>query len=645
MSGPTRSPPFAGGPAALPAVAALALLIAGPRAGAAPSGGIAPEGSPKWDYVLTDTTVTGDVVVPPGERWLIGPNVEVRGNVRTVDGTIAMRPGSNLRFVGADPDAFVGGGMRFAPELARDIGLWVEGRGVLDIRGTPKEGWNRTGTHPTWEADDEYWIAPTDRGDHAPRPWSPGDPIPQVDPRVPPAEVMNVTRDVVIEGPAHIHIHSRAPQRVEHVRLERMGVSNAAFGGPVLGRYALHLHHGGDGTRGTVIRGVAAVNSGGRVFVPHASHGVTMEDNVVLNSSAEGLWWDTEGDEDMTRDILVDRLKVSGVHMPREVCDCTSRYNAIALGQGTGMEIRNSAASGARQNRLSNGFHWMTDRTRPSSWTFREGNVSHNNTGAGFRFWTNTRLDHRVEHAISYRDGVGIDNGAYVNAIRWSDILILEAGPSGTEPTAILIHASPRDHADDGEGQKYVGIHAHSPHGPAMYVGNRNASARAYAEVVDTELLPGPGHPKVYVSDGNNPWLAHFVRSGVTPDDFEFESLAGVGMEGTHILIDHEDGRRWEIIVENGRKVVRERRPPVGARLPWRSGAPGSHPGSSRRTSAGRGAPPRTRARSCPVGPWCGRPTRARDEGPAPHPPALVLRAPGGVGALAGGSRSRTDWW
>jgi hypothetical protein len=35
------------------------------------------------------------LVVPDGEAWLIGANVQVRGNVRTVNGTIGMRPGSS----------------------------------------------------------------------------------------------------------------------------------------------------------------------------------------------------------------------------------------------------------------------------------------------------------------------------------------------------------------------------------------------------------------------------------------------------------------------------------------------------------------------------------------------------------------------
>jgi hypothetical protein len=503
--------------------------------------------SDEWDNVLENVTFDEDVVVPDGETWLIGANVKIAGNLLTHGGTIAMRPGSSLHFIGADPDRYVGGGMGYEDQFADDIGLWVGHHGVLDIRGTPKTGWNRTGVDSTWDPDDEYWISPTDVGDYEPRRWYPGDPIPQVDPRVPAAEVMNVTRDILIEGPGHIHIHSHKPQRIEYVRLEGLGISRD--GGEVLGRYALHLHHGEEGTRGTIIRGVAATNSKGKVLVPHMSHGVRLVDNVVVNSWSEGLWWDSG---DPTNDIYVDRLKVSGVHMPREVCGCTSRRNAISLGEGENMTIKNSAASGARQNRLSNGFHWDTDRTRPSSWIFDEGNVSHNNTGAGFRFWTNTRLDHNVRNGISYRDGAGIDNGAYVNAIRWKNILIVEA------KTGIILHANSRDHTDDGEGQRYQNVRAESRDGPALRVRNRNLPAGAYTEFVDSKFVPASGHPKVFVDDGTNPWLAHFIRSDLTPDDIVWETLEG-GNEGSHVIIENGDGTGWEIRIEGGERLVTQR--------------------------------------------------------------------------------------
>jgi hypothetical protein len=106
---------------------------------------------------------------------------------------------------------------------------------------------------------------------------------------------MNVTRDCQIEGPGHIHIHSSgaAAHRVRHAAPH--GHRQAEYRtGVTSGRYALHLHHGGDGMRGTVVRGVAAIESRGRVFVPHASHGITFIDNVAVNSWAEAFWWDND---------------------------------------------------------------------------------------------------------------------------------------------------------------------------------------------------------------------------------------------------------------------------------------------------------------------------------------------------------------
>jgi hypothetical protein len=496
------------------------------------------EQADEWDNVIADVSVSGDVVVPEGETWLFGANVEVAGNV-VVHGTLAMRPGSGLKFIGADPAQYVGGGMTFGPGLERDIGLWVGPTGRLDIAGTPKQGWNRTGTHSTWAPDDEYWIAPTDVGDYEPKRWYPGDPIPQVDPRVPAAEVVNVTRDIVIEGPGHIHIHAHHPQRIEYVRLEKMGIATGS--GPVLGRYALHLHHGGDATRGTIIQGVAAVNSGGRVFVPHETHGVTMVDNVSVNSYAAAFWWD-EGDN--TNDLLVDRLAVLGVN-PGDRYDGTARFDGALLGSGLNVEIRNSVIAGVCCNKLSTAFSWISGGKAPDPvWIFERGNLAHNNTGPGARFWTNLKHDHTIFDYISYRnDEGGVQGGAYKNAVRYDDMLMVD--------DYVFQNASAR------VGASYTNFQVFNSLGPAFVVGKRNLGSDTHLPVEDCVLEAGAGHPKVYIEDGNNPWLAHFVRCGVTPDDIEFETLTG-GNDGTHILIDHEDGRKWEIRIENGQKIVRE---------------------------------------------------------------------------------------
>jgi hypothetical protein len=501
-----------------------------------------------WNRVVRDTLVNGNLVIPAGQTWLIGPNVRVAGNVLVQNAVMAMRPGSSLEIVGADPTKYVGGGLHYTSTLNNDRGVWVWGSGQLDIACTPKTGWNRTGVDPSWLPGDEYWVTATGTSERAPRRWTFGQSVPRANSKVPPAEIMNVTRDCVIKGPGHIHVNSSRPQRVEYVRLQGLGISNAASTGPVLGRYALHFHLSGDGTRGSSIRGVAAVGSLGTVFVPHSSHGVTMIDNVSVNSFAEGLWWDIQHE---THDLLVDRLVVAGVFMPRDVSGVTSRHSAATLGAGAGMEIRNSVATGACCNKLSNGFDWPGNApgdggAHPVIWKFDQGNVAHNNTGPGIRFWTNARDAHVVNDYIGYRNRsvAGIELGAYSNGVVHRNIVLVEE--------TILHHASPKLNKED-QTSAWIRCEVHAPSGqPAFISGDRKLDAETFTEVVDCQLN---GTPKVYVRTGRHPARLKFVRSGVTPNDVVFES--GSGNEDSLVIIQNADGSGWQIRIVNGQRSVK----------------------------------------------------------------------------------------
>ena len=518
------------------------------------------EGGSDGDTVVSDVVLSGDY--PEGITVEKGQTARVEGLVTTpknvvVHGTLVMRPGSHLRFRDVDMTKYVGAkDQAHQPVVDSDVGLWVTEHGVLDIAGSPKQGWNRTGSHPTWSSSDEYWISPTDPGDFDPRPWSLGDDVPQFDPRVPAAEVINVTRDVVIEGPAHIHVHSHKPQRIEYVQLRSMGVSNKAHEGPVLGRYALHIHHGKDGTRGTLIRGVAAINSKGRVFVPHQSHGITMRENVSVNSYAEALWWD-KGDK--TEDLLVDRLAATGVHMPREVAGTSRNIPVVALKSNEGATISNSAVSAARGRSRALGFHWNTSRAHRlehrAQWNFHD-NVTHNNEGYGLRFWFNDRWAHEVVDSFIYNNGSGgINNGAYGNANRYTNVLLLNNGDSG-----ITHHSSSREQTEDGGPSRYTGVKVEGS-GPALEIGRLRGTPANRQEFVGCELN---GSPKVLIDSSDkteNPFIALFRDCGdLTPDDIVFGgSRISSALDGSSIIIEHPNGRAWEITVENGRKVVTNR--------------------------------------------------------------------------------------
>jgi uncharacterized protein YjdB len=514
-----------------------------------------PPATGDWDRVLSNETLKGDILVPVGERWLVGANVKVEGNLRTDGGTIAMRAGSSLTFIGADPEKYVGGGMRYESKFANDYGLWVGGTGLLDIACTPKTSWNRTGSDPTWKSTDEYWISPTALNDFTPRRWSPGQSVPRAHARVPAAEVMNVTRDCEITGPAHIHVSSSRPARIEYVTLRGMGITRSD--GATTGRYALHLHMQGEGSRGTVIRGVASIDAGGRVFVPHTSHGVTFIDNVCVNSLADCFWWD-EGD--FTNDVLVDRLAVSGVHMPREITGRTNSPDGISLGAGVNMTMTNSVVSGLRgAHRTQRGFTWPTsaaDRHEPVVWEVFDNNVAHNIDGSGMRFWTNRRDPHDIHNFIAYRnagvDGRGIENGAYANTVRYFDILLIDN---------FIEHRSSSSTRNwtggDNRGSIYERVEVRNSVGPALRAGPFNLHGSGYTEFIDCVLVPGSGFKVMEIHGGSdgltNPARFSFTRCNIKPEDISFspEALASSGAEGSHIIIRNADGSAWDITVKD----------------------------------------------------------------------------------------------
>lgn len=118
-----------------------------------------------------DVTYTNGFRVPAGSTLTFDPNVSttitVSANV-VVEGTLRMKPANKniehkLLFTNVDEDAFVGGG---TVPLSTDVGLWVTDAGKLDLVGTEKVGWNRTGWDDSWDAGDEVRIAPTAVGDY-----------------------------------------------------------------------------------------------------------------------------------------------------------------------------------------------------------------------------------------------------------------------------------------------------------------------------------------------------------------------------------------------------------------------------------------------------------------------------------------------
>ena len=498
-----------------------------------------------YHHVMRDTVVQGEVLVPKGHRWLIGQNVTIHGVLRTDSGTIVMRPGSSLTFGYKDPYSYVEGGMRYDSTKAGDWGIWVGHLGVLDIQGTPKRGWARE-FHSSWASTDELWIAPTNRGDRLPRRWYPGDSIPQADPRMPVAEIANVTRDVSITG-GHIHISSSVPSILKHFTYRDGGVMKPAGNGFqtarfTTGRYAIHLHMMGWGSRGMVVEGVALVGSKSRGFVPHGSNGVTFVDNVAVNAGESVLWWD-QGDS--TDSTTVDRMLALGVYTPANLAGETPRMKAFTLNSGRGNALRNSVATGTRGGSLSHGFNWPSSADNgeaPAVWVF-ENNLAHNNEGTGHILWFNDKDPHIQTNTLAYLNAnLGGQNGAYTNGQKWVGGLFLDGFEWHSGSALDTVTWTPA-------GMKDVTIERRV--GSPLELGffNKPTNDNAPATFENCHINPKDGVSKAVLFDAynlSNPFKLVFKNCRVNgvpmaPGDFHF-AVWPAPLTGSWIRIVNADG-------------------------------------------------------------------------------------------------------
>lgn len=377
-------------------------------------------------------SINGSLTVGAGETLRFDPGtdttVEIAGNL-VVNGTLEMKPAPGvehvLRFVGVNEAGFSSGGMSV---LESDRGLWVMGAGRLDLLGQPKVGWNRTGTDPSWLAGDEIRVAPTNVADYGTdgfATFAPGSIVPRADPSLPPAEVINLTRSVTIEGtPAgrsHVFINSSSPQSIRYVRFRYMGPrqaeGNATVG--VVGRYPLHFHMMGEGSRGSLVEGSVVVQSGNRAFVTHLSNGITLRGNVAYDVMDTPFWWD-EGDP--SDDILWEGNFAGYTRTDPPLVHSTTA--GFRIGPGVGNVATGNVAAGINGTGLCAGFQWGPEGE--PQWIFTN-NLAHNVRCHGARVWRNDSVNVIVDDYIAYRNGeAGINHGAYGNSFIYRDIFLFQ---------------------------------------------------------------------------------------------------------------------------------------------------------------------------------------------------------------------------
>jgi hypothetical protein len=360
------------------------------------------------------------VTIPAGMTCEVDGTYEPAANV-IVRGTLVMRAGDIMRFTGINESNYVGGGM---DPIASDVGLWVMGDGVLDVQGTPKAGWNRTGDDPTWTDSDELVSAPI-VGTTNFAPFVRGSAVPQASPLVPPTEIMNLTRDVVIAGTptgrSHIFIRSTQPQTIKYATLRYLGPTG------VLGRYPLHFHMAGEGSRGSIVEGTVLRDVGNHAYVAHMSNGVTFEDTIAYNVTRDAYWWDPGTATDDTLYLHAIAAKVSA-YVPAGGED-RFRVTGFRLSQGSGNTCAECVAVGVQGESQASGFHWPEDDE--GVWTFTD-NLAHNNSHNGIFTWQNTSLLHVIDGFIAYRNAdYGIDHGAYRNRYIYRNLVLVGNADAG----------------------------------------------------------------------------------------------------------------------------------------------------------------------------------------------------------------------
>lgn len=441
-----------------------------------------------------EITPTGALIFAP----MLPVHLTSTGNV-VVRGRLQMRPQHpavehRITFAGIDESAFVGGGMEVA---ATDVGLWVMGSGVLDAAGSHRLPWTRltagvaAGTSsldlpqdPTgWRPGDELVIAPTLPPDvegfvdaydtvriaavegqrvHLDQPLrfdhpsvSPGQGLTLG------AEILNLTRNVVVGGTAtgraHILLRPAGAQQISDVRIEHVGPAKqqGIIDGdgepvrtPVLGRYALHFHHAGSATRGSVVDSVVVTAAGNHAFVPHMSHGIEFRGCIAHDSQLAQYWWDI-GDE--SNDIVYDRCigsRMQSIAARGILRDAAgeqvaglfqNRIGPFELQRGANNRIRQCTAFGTVGGGESAAFHWNSDTS--GLWAF-DTCLAHNNRAHGSFVWLNNDQNHKVHGMIAYHNGgSGIVHGAYLNNFTYTRaVCYRNAAP------ALRHHANTRHH-------------------------------------------------------------------------------------------------------------------------------------------------------------------------------------------------------
>lgn len=247
--------------------------------------------------------------------------------------------------------------------------------------------------------------------------------------------VVNETRNVKFEGTdgkrshifacSHSHnkdgsmTHNDQKHVFSHVEISHMGVRKWQPGGAgavkgiddiVTGRYAMHFHHGGDGTTGSIVTGCAFHDNGGRCCVPHISNGISFIKNSITFNLGDAMWWDFQDmshkslwHQNMLAGILWDGVQQGGTAMLLGIGDNNTATDNIFMYANQG-DVDGSGA-----------IQWTTDNE--GVWKTR-GNIFFCCHNADWN-WQNSGRAHDIEDQIAVNCNFALTHGAYGNLYRY----------------------------------------------------------------------------------------------------------------------------------------------------------------------------------------------------------------------------------
>ena len=570
------------------------------------------------DMILDVDAVVGSLTITETGRLTMEPAESVTltsaGNVE-VAGLLAMQPLTpdvihRVHFANVDESKYQGSVMEVA---STDIGLWVTKQGVLEANGHPKASWTRASNdlvagddritvddaagwlvgdlisitptlapppddgrfHQSNESSHEYdeativaidgnelTIEPVLVHDHPTISFAQWDGAE----RTYGAEVLNLTRNVIVSGTesgrAHtIFVHCTKPQNLSNIQFDHLGprqmIENRDVG--VVGRYPVHFHHCGDDSQGSVLKGCLVTRSGNRAFVPHESHGITLDGCVAHDIHGTAYWWDQPGrhnptgEKPETHDSLWTRCVASKVWASptSENGYRLAGFNLSGGNHGSNKLIDSVAVGVTRErvtmnNGATSGFHW-TEHGQ-AVWVF-ENCLAHNIGGDGILSWQNDEEIHPLTDFTAYHCGAhGIEHGAYSNFYSYARLTLVANRVSGIGCHAVTRRTNSvrRNWTDKGDNAPILTFSDIRIDGKGLTMDGVQGLSHKFASeddaptIFDSVVITGTTRSGLYETEGNN--APYYVIKNWTVDGVEPVMFANGAPAKTRVDVENLNG-------------------------------------------------------------------------------------------------------